>query len=85
LMVPGMAVLGIGIAGKRRGRGKMSRLLGLLTLSMLFALVALQPACHGGTTPPTVSGTPTGTYSPTVTATSGTLTQSASFSLTVSP
>jgi hypothetical protein len=85
LMVPGMAVLGIGIGGKRGRRKAVSRLLGLLTLSALFALVLLQPACHGGTTQPVISGTPTGTYSPTVTATSGTFTKSAVFSLTVSP
>jgi uncharacterized repeat protein (TIGR01451 family) len=85
LMVPGMAVLGIGISGKRGRRSAIGRVLGLLTLSALFALVLLQPSCSSGKTQPTVSGTPTGTYSPTVTATSGTLTKSASFSLTVSP
>jgi hypothetical protein len=86
LMVPGMAVLGIGIGGKRRGRrNALSRLMGVLGLGVLFTLVLLQPSCSSGRTPPTVSGTPTGTYSLTVTATSGTFTKSASFSLTVSP
>jgi uncharacterized repeat protein (TIGR01451 family) len=81
LMVPGMAVLGLG-AGRKR-RGKKSRLLGLLALSVLFALVLLQPSCSSGTTPMPTSGTPSGTYPLTVTATSGTLSKSASFQLTV--
>ncbi len=81
LMVPGMALLGWGAGGKRR-RG---RLWGLIALSLFFALVLLQPACHSGTTQPTVSGTPSGTYSLTVTATSGSLTLTAPFNLTVIP
>ncbi len=82
LMVPGMALLGLG-SGKRRG--KKGRLLVLLTLSLLFALVLLQPACHSGVTLPMVSGTPSGTYPLTVTATSGSFSQSAPFQLTVTP
>jgi hypothetical protein len=85
LMVPGMAVLGIGIGGKRGRRNALSRVLGLLMLGGLFALVLLQPSCSSGRTQPTISGTPTGTYTPTVTAVSGTFTKSVSFSLTVSP
>jgi uncharacterized repeat protein (TIGR01451 family) len=93
LMVPGMALLGMG--SRRRGRGwgggekgggrKTGRLLGLLTFSVLFALILLQPSCSTGKTQPTVSGTPSGTYSLTITATSGTFTQSVPFSLTVVP
>jgi hypothetical protein len=85
LMVPGMAVLGIGIGGKRGRRKALGRVLGLLMLGALFALVLLQPSCSSGRTQPTVSGTPTGTYTPTVTAVSGTFTKSVPFSLTVSP
>jgi uncharacterized repeat protein (TIGR01451 family) len=87
LIVPGMAVLGLGAGSKRNGRrkGKVSRLLGLLTLCVFFALVLLQPSCSGGKTPPAVSGTPTGTYSLTVTATSGSFSKSVPFSLTVTP
>jgi uncharacterized repeat protein (TIGR01451 family) len=83
LMIPGMAVLGLGARGKRRGY--MSRLLGVLMFCLFFALVLFQPACSSGKTPATVSGTPTGTYQLTVTATSGTFSKSAPFSLTVSP
>jgi uncharacterized repeat protein (TIGR01451 family) len=79
LMVPGLAVWGLG--GKRR----RSWWLGGLTLCVLFALIFLQPSCSGGRTQPTVTGTPTGTYSLTVTATSGSLTKSVPFSLTVTP
>jgi len=81
LMVPGMALLGLGAGGKRLRR--RSWLLGFLALSTLFALVLLQPACSSSKTQPTVSGTPAGSYSVTITATSGTFTQSAPFNLTV--
>jgi uncharacterized repeat protein (TIGR01451 family) len=81
LMVPGMSLLGIGVGGKRLRR----RWLGLFTLSLFFALVLLQPACSYTKTPAQVSGTPTGTYSMTVTGTSGSVTKSAPFQLTVTP
>jgi uncharacterized repeat protein (TIGR01451 family) len=84
LIVPGMALFGVGSGGKGRGK-KKSRLLGLLALSVLFALILLQPSCSSGKTQPTVAGTPSGTYSLTITATSGTFTQSVPFSLTVVP
>ena len=81
LMLPGMAVLGLGSRGKRR-RG---RLLALLALCVLFGLIFLQPSCSTPRTQPQVSGTPSGTYSLKVTATSGSLSQSQSFQLTVVP
>jgi uncharacterized repeat protein (TIGR01451 family) len=84
LMVPGMALLGAGANGKRRGK-KMTRLLGMLGLSVLFALVLLQPSCSSGKTQPPVSGTPSGTYNLSVTATSGSFTFTVPFSLTVTP
>jgi len=97
-MVPGMALFGVGSGrrgrgwgggkksgGKKTGGKKTGRLLGLLTFSVLFALILLQPSCSSGKTQPTVSGTPSGTYSLTITATSGTFTQSVPFSLTVVP
>jgi hypothetical protein len=78
LMVPGMALIGVGTGGKRKRRW-----LGGSAVLLLLALVLLQPACSGGKTPTTVSGTPAGNYSMTLTATSGSFTQSASFNLTV--
>jgi len=81
LMVPGITLLGIGAGKKRR-----SRWLGLLTLSLLFAPILLQPACSSSNkTPAPVGGTPTGTYTMSVTATSGSFTQSHGFQLTVTP
>jgi hypothetical protein len=80
-MIPGMAVLGMSVGSRRKRRW-----LALPTLSLLFALVLLQPSCSGGSkTPPPVSGTPSGTYTMTVTATSGSLSQSQSFQVTVTP
>ncbi len=86
LMIPGMAVLGWG--GKRgrwHKRGMFSRLLGVIALCTLFGLVLLQPSCSSTKTPATVGGTPTGTYSLTVTATSGSFSQTQGFSVTVTP
>jgi uncharacterized repeat protein (TIGR01451 family) len=84
LMVPGIALFGVGSGGKGGGK-KKRRVLGMLALSVLFALILLQPSCTSGKTQPTVSGTPSGSYALTITATSGTFTQSVPFSLTVVP
>jgi hypothetical protein len=78
LIAPGMALLGLG--GSRRRR---NRLLAFLALAVLFSLVVLQPACSSQKQQPVVSGTPAGTYPLTVTATSGSSTQSIGFTLTV--
>jgi hypothetical protein len=80
LALPGIALVGIGARSQRRRRRIISWV-ALLTFS-LAALVTL-PACSSSRTPPTVSGTPSGNYTLTVTATSGTFSQSASFGLTV--
>jgi hypothetical protein len=77
LVVPGLALLGAGVGGRRR------RLLGVLFVLALFPLLLLQPACSGSSTQPVVSGTPAGTYTITVTATSGSDTKNKSFTLTV--
>jgi hypothetical protein len=78
LGMPGLAVLGLG-AGSRRRR----RIAGMILLSVLFALLLLQPACSHSTTPTQVSGTPTGVYPVTLTATAGSDTKSTTFTLTV--
>lgn len=78
LMIPGMAVVGLG--GKE---GRRKRRLGLLVLLTLFACVIPLPACSKAKQQPVVTGTPAGTYTLTVTATSGSYTQSQGFSLTV--
>jgi hypothetical protein len=77
-MVPGVALFGLGSSKRRR-----SRLLGLFVLWTLFALVILQPACSKTKQQIPVTGTPAGSYPLQVTATSGSFTQSAGFSLTV--
>jgi uncharacterized repeat protein (TIGR01451 family) len=83
LMAPGMAWLGFGVGGKRRSwYGKK---LGLLMLSVFFALVLLQPSCSSYKTPVPVSGTPSGIYPVTVTVTSGSFSQTVPFQLTVTP
>ena len=81
LAIPGIAFLSLGAGGKRR----RNWLLSLLTLAAFFAFTLLLPACSSNKTQPTVSGTPSGTYPMTVTATSGTYTKTAPFSVTVTP
>jgi hypothetical protein len=75
LMFPGMAFVGV---GKRKRRW-----LGWLGVLTLFSLVMLLPACSKAKQQPIVSGTPAGTYPITVTATSGSYTQSYGITLTV--
>jgi hypothetical protein len=77
-MVPGVALFGLGSAKRRRGR-----ILGFFLLWTLFSLLVLLPACSTSKQQQTVTGTPAGSYEPTVTATSGSFTQTAAFSLTV--
>jgi len=79
LPVPGLALLGVGFGGTRRRR----RILGILMLCAVFGLILLQPACSGTSTQPPVSGTPAGTYTVTVAATSGSDTKSFPIQLTV--
>ena len=82
LMIPGMALFGLR-AGS--GKGKKKRLLGLLMLSLFFALVLLQPSCSSRAVPIPASGTPSGVYPLTVTVTSGTYSVSVPLVLTVIP
>ena len=77
LMVPGVALFGMGCKRRR------SRLLGLFLLWTVFSLIVLLPACSKAKEQPTITGTPAGSYPLQVTATSGSFTKSAGFSLTV--
>ena len=81
LLVPGIGIWGLGSRSERR----KARFWGWLALCTLFTLVFLQPSCKKTPIQPAVSGTPTGTYSLRVIATSGSFTQSVSFTLTVTP
>jgi hypothetical protein len=65
-----------GITGKRR---RWSMLLGLLVVAFLLTVVG----CGSSTSHNTIPGTPPGTSTVTVTGTSGTLTHSTTFTLTV--
>ncbi len=82
LLVGGLPLAGIFFVTVPRRR-RWSTFMGL----MVIALLVMVPACGGGggSTPPPQQdpGTPTGSYSVTVTATAGTLTQSGTFTLVV--
>ncbi len=67
LGVPGLAFVGLGFGNDRRRR----RVAGLLALCAVTLLLFLQPACSHTNTQPPVSGTPAGTYTISVTGTSG--------------
>jgi uncharacterized repeat protein (TIGR01451 family) len=82
VVFPGMAFVGMGFGNKKR----RSRVLGIFALALLGAIIFLQPSCSSSkATPPTVSGTPSGTYQISVTATSGSFSRTTSFQLTVTP
>jgi uncharacterized repeat protein (TIGR01451 family) len=79
LAIPGLTLLGMGAGGGRRRR----RVLGVFFACALFGLLLLQPGCSGTTTQTPVSGTPAGTSTIVVNATSGSDTKSSSITLTV--
>jgi len=68
--------------GMKRPRGKGAVLGGLLFL-ILMTLLLLQPACSGSSSTTTTTGTPAGTYTVVLTATSGTFSQTTPITLTV--
>ena len=79
LMVPGLAIIGIGMGSNRRCR----RISGMLFLCSVFALLLFLPACSKSTTQAPVSGTPPGNYTVTVSATAGSDTKSQTITLNV--
>jgi hypothetical protein len=78
--VSGLALLGVGIGGKKSRRRRV--LMGML-LACFFALVVFQMGCGSSSTTSTTSGTPAGTYNLTVTATSGAATRTQQIVLVV--
>ncbi|HVI09068.1 MAG TPA: SBBP repeat-containing protein [Candidatus Binatia bacterium] len=82
LAVPGLGWLGMTAA---KPRGMRARILGLLGLGVMLGLALFLPACSSNKTPPPVSGTPSGTYTVRVTATSGSFSQSQTIQLVVIP
>jgi hypothetical protein len=66
------------------GRGTRRRWLTLLGIMMLAALIALQFGCgSSGKTPPVTGGTPAGTYTITVSASSGSASRTSPLTLVV--
>ncbi len=78
LSLPGLAVLGLGLGGKRHRR----RVAGVM-LGLILALVLFLPACTQPAAQPPATGTPAGTYTVTITATSGTDVKNYTVTLTV--
>jgi hypothetical protein len=78
--VSGLALLGVGIGGRKARRRRV--LMGIL-LGCFFALVVFQMGCSSSSTTTTTTGTPAGTYNLTVTATSGTATRTQQIVLVV--
>jgi uncharacterized repeat protein (TIGR01451 family) len=70
LPVTGLALLGVGLGGKR---SRKRRIAGGVLLICFFALILFQAGCGSSSSTTTTSGTPAGTYTITVSASSGTL------------
>ena len=80
LPVTGLAFLGLGIGTRARRKGRI--LAGMFFLT-LMTLVLLQPACGGHSSSTSTSGTPAGTYTVTVSASSGQFTKTTPITLVV--
>ncbi len=85
LGLPGLAVVGLALAGQKPKKVKPGF---YLSLSLLLALLVLQVACGGGgattsSQPPPRPGTPTGTFNITITGTAGSLQHSTTATLVV--
>jgi hypothetical protein len=80
LPITGIAFLGIGV-GRRFRPGRRVR--GGLLFVVVGTLVLLQPACSGHSSSSTTTGTPAGTYTVNVTASSGSFSQTTPITLVV--
>ncbi len=80
LPIAGLALLGLGVRSRVSRKG---RWLGGFLFLTLMMVVALQPACGGHSSSTTTTGTPAGTYTVTVSATSGTFSQTTPITLVV--
>jgi hypothetical protein len=80
LPVSGLAFVGLGIGSRLSRRRRI--LSGLLFLA-LTTLILLQPACGGHSSTTTTTGTPAGTYTINVSATSGSFSQTTPITLVV--
>ncbi|MCU1298022.1 MAG: uncharacterized protein JWO91_2300 [Acidobacteriaceae bacterium] len=80
LPISGLTLLGAGMSHKKSRKGYW---LTTLALGAFFGLVLLQAGCGGSKSVTTTSGTPAGTYTVVVNATSGTIVRSTTVQLTV--
>jgi hypothetical protein len=80
LPISGLALLGLGIGGKVSRRRK---LLAGLCVAAVLVMIGLQAGCGSSRQTTLTSGTPAGTYTLTVTATSGSIAHATSFTLVV--
>ena len=80
LPVTGLAFLGLGIGSRLNRR---HRIVGGLVAMALMTLLLLQPACGGHSSTTTTTGTPAGTYTINVSATSGSFSQTTPITLVV--
>jgi hypothetical protein len=80
LPITGIAFLGIGIGSRLRPE---QRVLGGLLFIVVGTLILLQPACSGHSNSSTTTGTPAGTFTVNLTATSGSFSQTTPITLVV--
>jgi uncharacterized repeat protein (TIGR01451 family) len=80
LPISGLALLGVGASRKKLRKRYWPS---VLALGLFFGLVLLQASCGGSSKTTTTTGTPAGTYTVVVNATSGSITRSTAIQITV--